>query len=70
MAASSANESPRGFSFLFDKHRLNVAISRAQCLAVVVASPSLIESQPANEGQMNMINTFLALISQSSSDLL
>ncbi|ALA26699.1 TM0106 family RecB-like putative nuclease [Piscirickettsia salmonis] len=61
MAASSANESPRGFSFLFDKHRLNVAISRAQCLAIVVSSPSLAESQPANEIQMNMLNTFLRL---------
>ncbi|ODN41412.1 TM0106 family RecB-like putative nuclease [Piscirickettsia litoralis] len=68
MAASSANESPRGFSFLFDKHRLNVAISRAQCLAVVVASPSLTESQPANEAQMNMINTFLTLTNQTSSN--
>ncbi|SDZ85638.1 TM0106 family RecB-like putative nuclease [Microbulbifer marinus] len=41
MCASEAAESPRGLAFLFDKHRLNVAISRAQALAVIVGSPNL-----------------------------
>ncbi len=41
MCASNAGESPRGASFLFDKQRLNVAISRAQCLVIVVANPDL-----------------------------
>jgi len=30
--------------FLFDAHRLNVAISRAQCLAVLVHSPRLLDA--------------------------
>ena len=36
MCASDASESPRGMDFLFDKNRLNVAISRAQSLAIVI----------------------------------
>ena len=31
----------RGLSFVLNRNRLNVALSRAQCLAVVVASPRL-----------------------------
>ena len=39
MATSSGDDMPRNLEFLFSRNRLNVAISRARCLAVVVASP-------------------------------
>ena len=42
MATSSADEAPRGMEFLYSLNRLNVATSRAKCLAVVVASPGLL----------------------------
>jgi superfamily I DNA and/or RNA helicase len=42
MATSSAEDAPRGLEFLYDRHRLNVATSRAQVMAVIVASPNLI----------------------------
>jgi len=42
MCASNANESARGMNFLFDKNRINVAGSRAQCMTIVVYSPSLL----------------------------
>lgn len=45
MASSSAEEAPRGMEFLYDLHRLNVATSRAQCLAIVVASPGLVRDR-------------------------
>ncbi|MBL7480572.1 TM0106 family RecB-like putative nuclease [Legionella bononiensis] len=61
MCASSANESPRGLNFLFDKHRLNVAISRAQCLVVVVYSPALLDTVPNSIEQIAMINMFCRL---------
>ncbi|KTD44662.1 TM0106 family RecB-like putative nuclease [Legionella quateirensis] len=61
MCASNANESPRGLNFLFDKHRLNVAISRAQCLVVVVYSPALLETVPNSIEQIAMINMFCRL---------
>ena len=41
MCASSGEASPRGIEFLFSANRLNVAISRAQSLALVVASERL-----------------------------
>ena len=42
MATSSADEAPRGLEFLYDPHRLNVATSRAQAMAIIVASPDLV----------------------------
>ena len=39
MATSSAADAPRGMEFLYSLNRLNVATSRAQCVAAVVASP-------------------------------
>ncbi|ORW04017.1 hypothetical protein AWC15_04195 [Mycobacterium lacus] len=41
MTASSADEVPRGISFLLNRNRLNAAISRAQYAAVVVRSEML-----------------------------
>ena len=38
MATSSAADAPRGMEFLYSLNRLNVATSRAQCVAAVVAS--------------------------------
>jgi len=35
---------PRTLDFLFSRNRLNVAVSRAMCLAFIVASPRLLES--------------------------
>ena len=40
MATSSGEEIPRNLEFLFSRNRLNVAISRARCLAVLVCNPS------------------------------
>ena len=45
MAASSADDAPRGMAFLYDGHRLNVAVSRAMGLALVVASPDRLPEQ-------------------------
>ncbi|WP_131775173.1 TM0106 family RecB-like putative nuclease [Legionella cincinnatiensis] len=62
MCASSANESPRGLNFLFDKNRINVAISRAQCMAIIVYSPALLDSVPNNIEQIAMMNMFCQLV--------
>lgn len=45
MATSSAEDVPRSLEFLFSRNRLNVAVSRAMCLACIVASPRLLESR-------------------------
>ncbi len=44
MATSSGEDVPRNLAFLFSRNRLNVAISRAQCLALLVCSPRLLEA--------------------------
>lgn len=44
MTCSAGEEVPRGLGFLFDKNRLNVAVSRAQCLAVLVYSAQLLNA--------------------------
>jgi uncharacterized protein len=41
MTVSNPEEAPRGIDFIFDLNRLNVAISRAKALAIIVASPNL-----------------------------
>ncbi len=40
LATSSGTEIPRSLEFLLSRNRLNVAVSRARCLAIVVASPA------------------------------
>jgi superfamily I DNA and/or RNA helicase len=39
MATSSDEDIPRNVEFLYSRNRLNVAVSRARCLAVLVCSP-------------------------------
>ena len=38
MASSTAEDAPRGIGFAFDRHRVNVATSRAQCRVVLVCA--------------------------------
>ena len=57
MATSSGDDLPRQIEFLYCRNRLNVATSRAQCLAVVVASPRLLETQCWTIDQMRLVNT-------------
>ena len=63
MCASDPAESPRGLDFLFDKNRINVAISRAQSLAIVVANPSIGRVQSSRVDQLKLVNLFNALAS-------
>jgi len=64
MCASDANDSPRGMEFLFDRHRINVAVSRAQCLVIVVASSKLGKTNASRVEQLKLINLFNALCAQ------
>ncbi len=61
MATSSGEDAPRDVRFLFSRHRLNVAISRARCLAYLVCAPALLETHPKTLEQMRLISTLCAL---------
>jgi uncharacterized protein len=61
MCASDASESARGLNFLFDKHRINVAISRAQSIAVVVGNPDIGKTPVNRVEQLKLVNLFNAI---------
>jgi uncharacterized protein len=62
MATSSIEDVPRSLEFLFSRNRLNVAISRAMCLACIVASPRLLESHARTVDQMRLINALCRFV--------
>jgi predicted RecB family nuclease len=62
MAASTVDDAPRGMEFLYDGHRLNVAVSRAMGLAIVVASPDLLLVAPHGPDQMRRANAICRLV--------
>jgi predicted RecB family nuclease len=57
MTTSSGEYLPRDIEFLYSKNRLNVAVSRARCLAVVVANPKLLDVDCKTPAQMALVNT-------------
>ena len=56
MTCSSGEDVPRGLDFLFDRNRFNVAVSRAQCLAVVVVNPRLLDSDCRTLQAMRLVD--------------
>ena len=58
MTTSSYADAPRGMEFLYSLNRLNVATSRAKCICVLVASPSVFEAQCRTPRQMQLANAF------------
>src|SRR5208337_3794206 len=56
MATSSGDDLPRDLEFLFSRNRLNVAISRARALAILVASPALLQIRCSSVEQLRMVN--------------
>jgi superfamily I DNA and/or RNA helicase len=56
MTCSTGEDVPRGLDFLFNPNRLNVAISRAQCLAVLVHSPQLLDADCPTVEQMALVD--------------
>ncbi|HTI74335.1 MAG TPA: DEAD/DEAH box helicase, partial [Mycobacterium sp.] len=61
MTASSADDVPRGVSFLLNRNRLNVAVSRAKYTAVIVRSALLTDYLPATPDRLVELGAFLSL---------
>lgn len=55
-ASSSAEDAPRGVGFRYDVHRLNVAVSCAQAMAVIIASPRLLDAGVHAPEQLRKVN--------------
>ena len=69
MTTSSREDLPRQIEFLYSRNRLNVAISRARCLAVIFANPRLLEVSCTTIEQMRLVNT-LCWVKDYSDELL
>ena len=59
--SSDDENAPRGINFLFDPRSLNVAISRAQCLSIIIMNKALFKANANNIQQLKMINNFHTL---------
>ena len=66
MATSTGGDMPRDVGFLFSRNRLNVAISRARCLAYLVCSPALLDARARNVDDMRLISTLCALVEEAA----
>jgi uncharacterized protein len=62
MASSSGEDAPRGIDFLMSRNRLNVAVSRAQCLAYVTCSPKLLEVDCRTIEHMRLANALCRFV--------
>ena len=61
-ASSSGDDAPRGIQFAFNRHRVNVATSRAQCRVVIVCSPRLLEAECRTVEQMRLVNALCRFV--------
>jgi predicted RecB family nuclease len=57
LATSSPEDLPRNVDFFYSKNRLNVAISRARTLAIVLANPKLLELDAKTVEHLRLVNT-------------
>ncbi|MER7074069.1 TM0106 family RecB-like putative nuclease [Terrabacter sp. NPDC000476] len=65
LASTTAALAPRGVSFLYDVHRLNVAISRARALAVLVGSPLLTDAEVHTPEELRAVNALCRYVDEA-----
>ena len=58
MTTSKGVDAPRGTEFLFNPNRFNVAVSRAECLAIVVHGAELLEGAWTKIEDLRRLNLF------------
>jgi uncharacterized protein len=62
LCSSTLEDSPRGASFLLNPNRLNVAVSRAEALAIVVGCPELMDVRCRSVEEMRLVNLLCHLV--------
>jgi len=62
MTSSSAVDLPRGLDFLLSRNRINVALSRAQAVAVIVCSPRLVLADIRGVDQLRLVSGMIGLM--------
>ncbi len=70
LAASSGAHVPRRLDFLLDRHRLNVALSRAKTVAYLVGSPALLTSPVQTPEQLRLVNGLCRLVETATAGAL
>ena len=58
MATSTPEDAPRGMEFLYSLNRLNVAVSRAKVVCILVASAEIFKPDCRTPQQMKLANAF------------
>lgn len=61
LAASTADDAPRGLGFLLSRNRINVAISRGTWAAIIVRSPALTRHMPESARELADLAAFIEL---------
>ncbi len=67
MTTSSPDDLPRHVDFFYSKNRLNVAVSRARTLAVILANPKLLELDATTVEHLKLVNTLAWLSAEAQS---
>ena len=67
LTTSSPELAPRGMDFLYSRNRLNVATSRARCVALVVGSADLWRVRARTPAQMRLANAFCRFLEIAAS---
>ncbi|WP_104200766.1 bifunctional RecB family nuclease/DEAD/DEAH box helicase [Cryobacterium sp. Y29] len=69
LAASSADDVPRGLAFLIMKNRLNVAVSRAKWAAYLIYSPALTAYLPVTPAGLAELSAFISLVEPDPAEI-
>ena len=62
MTTSDPESLPRNVDFFFSRNRLNVAISRSQCLSIVIMNKKILDIACKKIKHIRLVNTFMKLL--------
>jgi predicted RecB family nuclease len=65
LCSSYGEYGSRGLRFILDRARINVAISRAKCLAIVVADPRIANAATGSIDEMKLLNLYCKLVGKN-----